>query len=85
MSFRDQLLQLATVVVLSLTVGMQAQDTQHCSNATLHGSYGFHATGTRFVAIGRFVFDEMVVSPESSSSGCRARILGLSNFLERIR
>jgi hypothetical protein len=30
---------------------------QQCSNATLHGSYGFHATGTGFVAIGRFVFD----------------------------
>jgi len=56
MSLKNRLLQL-TLVVLSLTVGMQAQDTQHCSNATLHGSYGFHATGTGFVAIGRFVFD----------------------------
>jgi len=45
------------VVVLSLAIGIQAQDAQHCSNATLHGSYGFHATGTGFVAIGRFVFD----------------------------
>src|SRR5438067_205245 len=36
---------------------MQAQDTQHCSNATLHGSYGLHATGIGFVAIGRFVFN----------------------------
>jgi hypothetical protein len=53
---KNRLLQL-TLVVLSLTVGMQAQDTQHCSNATLHGSYGFHATGIGFVAIGRFVFD----------------------------
>ena len=44
-SLKNRLLQL-TLVVLSLTVGMQAQDTQHCSNATLHGSYGFHATGT---------------------------------------
>ena len=56
MSLKNRLLQL-TLVVLSLTVGIQAQDTQHCSNATLHGSYGFHATGTGFVAIGRFVFD----------------------------
>jgi hypothetical protein len=45
------------VVVLSLAIGIQAQDAQHCSNATLHGSYGFHATGSGFVAIGRFVFD----------------------------
>jgi hypothetical protein len=37
-----------------------AEDT--CSNATLHGSYGLHATGTvigvgDFAAVGRFVFD----------------------------
>src|SRR5262252_2784014 len=56
MFLRNLLLQL-TLVVLSVTVAMQAQDIQHCSNATLHGSYGFHATGTGFVAIGRFVFD----------------------------
>ena len=56
MSLRPRLLQLI-LVVLSLMIGMQAQDAQHCSNATLHGSYGFHATGTGFVAIGRFVFD----------------------------
>jgi hypothetical protein len=32
MSLKNRLLEL-TLVVLSLTVGMQAQDTQHCSNA----------------------------------------------------
>ena len=46
-----------TLVVLSLAFGVQAQDKESCSNATLHGSYGFHATGKSFVAIGRFVFD----------------------------
>src|SRR5438132_6712174 len=56
MSLRNRLLQLA-LVVLSLACGIQAQDNQHCSNATMHGSYGFHATGKGFVAIGRFVFD----------------------------
>src|SRR5215510_13095056 len=56
MSIRNRILQV-TLVALSLVVGIQAQDTHHCSNATLHGSYGFHATGTGFVAIGRFVFD----------------------------
>ena len=35
----------------------KGEKNQQCSNATLHGSYGFHATGTGFVAIGRFVFD----------------------------
>ncbi len=56
MSLRNRLLQL-TLVMLSLPIATQAQDAQHCSNATLHGSYGFHATGTGFVAVGRFVFD----------------------------
>src|SRR5690349_14497578 len=60
MSLGNRVLQV-TLVVLSLVFGMQAQDDQqdhqHCSNATLHGSYGFHATGTGFVAVGRFVFD----------------------------
>jgi len=56
MTFRHRFLQLA-LVGLSFTAGMQAEDTKHCSDETLHGSYGFHATGTGFVAIGRFVFD----------------------------
>jgi hypothetical protein len=28
-----------------------------CSNATLHGSYAFRATGERFAAVARFTFD----------------------------
>jgi hypothetical protein len=48
--------------VLGLAFNIQAQDNQHCSNATLHGSYGLHATGTEpggvpFAAVGRFTFD----------------------------
>jgi len=35
MSLRNRLLQLA-LVVLSLACGIQAQDNQHCSNATMH-------------------------------------------------
>jgi len=38
-------------------IASRAEDRETCSNATMHGSYGFHATGTVFVAIGRFVFD----------------------------
>jgi hypothetical protein len=60
MSLRNRLLQL-TLVVLSLAIGMQAEDRANCSNATLHGSYGLHATGTtpsgEFAAVGRFTFD----------------------------
>jgi hypothetical protein len=61
MFIRNRLLQL-TLVVLSLAIGMQAaDDTVNCSNATLHGSYGLHATGTtasgEFAAVGRFTFD----------------------------
>jgi hypothetical protein len=61
MSLRNRLLQLA-LVVLSLSIAMQAEDRAKCSNATLHGSYGLHATGTvigvgDFAAVGRFTFD----------------------------
>jgi hypothetical protein len=83
MSLRTRFLQV-TLVVLSLAFGVQAQDKESCSNATLHGSYGFHAEqgSSRSVASSLM---EMVVSPENSSLECLARILGLSNFLERIR
>ena len=66
MSLKNRLLQ-STLLVISLTVGMQAQENRHCSNATLHGSYGFHATGTGFVAIGRSFLMEMVALPGNSS------------------
>ena len=56
MSIRNQLLGL-TLIVLSLCCGIKAQDRESCSNATMHGSYGFHATGKGLVVIGRFVFD----------------------------
>jgi hypothetical protein len=56
MSQRNPVLRLM-LMVLTLAMGIQAQDSQHCSDATMHGSYGFHATGTGFVAVGRFVFD----------------------------
>ena len=56
----------ATLILLSLAIGVNAQDHEKehstCSNATLHGSYGLHATGTiigvgDFAAVGRFTFD----------------------------
>jgi len=61
MFLRNRLLQL-TLIVLSVAIGMQAEDSGSCSNATLHGSYGLHATGTiigvgDFAAVGRFTFD----------------------------
>src|SRR5882724_5870133 len=61
MSLRNLLIQL-TLVVLSLVIGTQAEDRAGCSNATLHGSYGLHATGTiigvgDFAAVGTFTFD----------------------------
>jgi hypothetical protein len=56
MSFTARLLRVS-VVVIGLAFGIHAQDNQHCSNATMHGSYGFHAAGKNFVAVGRFVFD----------------------------
>jgi hypothetical protein len=64
MFFKNRFLQL-TLVVLSLAVVLHAEDRENsagslprsCSDATLHGSYGFHATGKDFAAVGRFVFD----------------------------
>jgi hypothetical protein len=61
MSLRNRLLQLA-LVALSLAIGIRADDRAKCSNATLHGHYGLHATGTvigvgDFAAVGRFTFD----------------------------
>ena len=61
MSLKNRLLQL-TLVVLSLAIGMQAQDRANCSNAALHGSYGLRATGRTLaggdiVVLGRFTYD----------------------------
>ena len=61
MSLRNRLLQL-TLIVLYLAIGVQAEDRANCTNATLHGNYGLHATGTiigvgDFAAVGRFTFD----------------------------
>ena len=38
---------------LSFAVAMRAQDRANCSNATLHGGYGLHATGT-IIGVGDF-------------------------------
>jgi hypothetical protein len=49
---------LSAIAVLSAGMLVAGEnDNGQCSNATLKGSYGFHATGTGFVAVGRFVFD----------------------------
>jgi hypothetical protein len=66
MSVQNRLLQL-TLVGLSLAIGVyaaQSDEREHketCSNATLHGSYGLHATGTNisgaFAAVGRLTYD----------------------------
>ena len=56
MYLRNRLLQLM-LVLPSLAIGMHAEDRASCSNATLHGSYGFHANGQLFAAVARFTFD----------------------------
>ena len=62
MSLRNRLLQL-TLVVLSLAIGMQAQDRANCSNATLHGSYDLHATGFRTLEAPTFPGWVVLVNP----------------------
>jgi hypothetical protein len=61
MSLSDRLIRL-TLVLVSLALGMQLEAWAKCSNATLHGHYSLHATGTvidvgDFAAVGRFTFD----------------------------
>ena len=51
-----------SLIMLTLAIGVSAEDNANCSNATLHGNYGLHATGTvigvgDFAAVGRFTFD----------------------------
>jgi hypothetical protein len=48
---------LGVTVALVSAIGSDAQVKQHCTNTTLHGSYAFRATGERFAAVARFVFD----------------------------
>jgi len=50
-------LALGVIIALAFAVGSHAQVKQHCTDATLHGSYAFRATGERFAAVARFVFD----------------------------
>jgi hypothetical protein len=61
MSYRRGVLRLV-LLVCSISLCMQAEDVENCSNATLRGGYGLHATGTvigvgDFAAVGRFTFD----------------------------
>src|SRR4030095_14778085 len=62
MSLKNGFLPLLAFLVVVLANGSRAQEREHCSNPTLHGSYGLHATGTvpeglPFAAVGRFTFD----------------------------
>jgi hypothetical protein len=61
MLLRNRVIEL-TLVALSLALTTQAEDRERCSNATLHGSYGLHATGAvvgvgDFAAVGRLTYD----------------------------
>ena len=60
MSLKTRFATAVALVTFALPVVSKAQD--HCSNSTLNGSYGLHATGTiigvgNFAAVGRFTFD----------------------------
>ena len=60
--FTSRMLVVTFTTLFSLTAVTAAQGNEKCSNATLKGSYGLHATGTiigvgDFAAVGRFTFD----------------------------
>jgi hypothetical protein len=59
MSLKTRFVTAVALVTFALPIVSKAQD--HCSNATLIGGYGLHATGTvigigNFAAVGRFTF-----------------------------
>lgn len=62
MSLNNRFLTAVPLLVLVFCLASNAQDRANCSNATLHGSYGLHATGSvigvgDFAAVGQFTFD----------------------------
>jgi len=57
MSRKYWVLALGVTIALAFAIRTNAQVKQHCTDATLHGSYAFRATGERFAAVARFVFD----------------------------
>ena len=57
MSRKSWVLALGVTIALAFAIRSNAQVKQHCTDATLHGSYAFRATGELFAAVARFVFD----------------------------
>ena len=60
--FTSRMLVVVFTTLFSLAAVTAARGNEKCSNATLKGSYGLHATGTiigvgDFAAVGRFTFD----------------------------
>ena len=50
------------LVVLAFTIVAKAEDTESCSNASLHGNFGLRATGRTLaggdiIVLGRFTYD----------------------------
>ena len=60
MSFANRFLAAVVCVVLAFSINATANET-NCSDASLNGSYGLHASGNigvvPYSAVGRFVFD----------------------------
>src|ERR1700741_2190464 len=48
---------IAFIMLSCVATERAAQAEPTCSNATLHGSYGFRATGKDFAAVARFTLD----------------------------
>ena len=57
-----------TTILLCPSYAAIGADVPTCSNATLHGSYGLHATGELFAAVARFEFD--------GTGGLRGKLYG---------
>jgi hypothetical protein len=72
MSLNNRFLTAVPLVVLVFCLASNAQDRANCSNATLHGSYGLHATGSvigggDFAAVASSLVTETEILPLSFS------------------
>jgi len=74
-----------SLIVLSLSITMRAEDKANCSNATLDGSYGFRATGELFAAVGASRSTGRAVSRRRFSEERPTTLSGLLHLRERTR
>jgi hypothetical protein len=79
---------LATVLVLGIVPCAQAGENKECSNATLHGSFGFTVTGFSFSApppfagpfgqVGRQTFDGNGITAATATTSANGNVVSVT-------